>query len=269
MDVLVMKTESNGDTIWTNTYDFGPLDYGMSIKPISYHSYIITGYSQAMIAPFYNAFLLHLDSSGGVNWTRFYGGSGDDDGYSVQVMDDGGFVFTGYTESFGAGNDDVWLVRTDSTGDTLWTKTYGGSNNDIGQEVQVTSDGGFIICGHTNSFGNGFIDVYVVKTEGDPAGVYGLGKEVAVPRVTATPNPARDGVTIQYSLSRPGQVRLSVHDVRGRQVGIITDRRCDAGMHTTNWDGRDRSGRPAGPGIYFVSIETDDFRATRKLVLLH
>jgi len=171
VDVYLMKTESDGDTLWTRTYDFGPLDYGTSVKPVSYHSYIVTGYSQAAGAPTYNAFLLHLQTDGDVNWSKFYGGPNNELGSSVQVLADSGFVFTGRTASYGAGGDDFWLVMTDAIGDTLWTKTYGGPNNDSGQEVQATSDGGFIMGGYTYSFGNGRYDLYLVKTEGDPAGI--------------------------------------------------------------------------------------------------
>ncbi len=200
VDVYLLKTESDGDTLWTRTYDFGQRDYGVSVKPVGYSAYIVAGYSEAVIAPFYNASLLHLQTDGDVNWSKFYGGSGDDYGYSVQVLVDGGFVFTGLTESYGAGGGDVWLVRTDANGDTLWTKTYGGMNTDIGREVQATSDGGFIIGGNTSSYGNGFIDLYLVKTEGDPAGIVPAERDGWAPRLSAMPNPARAGVTVSYEL---------------------------------------------------------------------
>lgn len=268
VDVYLMKTESGGDTLWTRTYDFGPLDYGTSVKPVSYHSYIVAGYSQAVLAPFYNAFLLHLQTDGDVNWNRFYGGPNHDNGSSVQVLSDGGFVFTGNTQSYGAGSDDVWLVRTDANGDTLWTKTYGGANSDIGREVQVTSDGGFIIGGNTSSFGNGFIDLYLVKTEGDPAGLIPGEREVGAPRLSAMPNPARGGVRISFELPQASRVRLSVHDVRGRRVAELADGGFAGGVHTMALDIGDVGRQTLSPGIYFLRMEGEGFAATRKLIRL-
>ena len=84
-------------------------------------------------------------------WTRTYGGALEDRGYSVQQTNDGGFIIVGTTKSFGAGEADVYLIRTNSGGDTLWTRTYGGVDNDFARSVQQTSDGGFVISGWTSN----------------------------------------------------------------------------------------------------------------------
>ena len=97
-------------------------------------------------------------------WTKTYGGTYDDYGYSVQQDSDSGYVITGYTTSFGAGYADVYLVKTDASGDTLWTRTFGGTQGDDGYSVRQTSDGGYIIAGLTYSFGAGGSDVYLIKT---------------------------------------------------------------------------------------------------------
>lgn len=102
---------------------------------------------------------------GSTRWTQTYGGSDRDGGYSVQQTLDGGYIIAGHTDSFGAGNSDVYLIKTDPSGDTLWTQTYGGSSGDGGQSVQQTLDGGYIITGHTDSFGVGGFDVYLLKTD--------------------------------------------------------------------------------------------------------
>src|SRR5205823_13480336 len=91
-------------------------------------------------------------------------GTANDWGYSVRQTSDGGYILTGYTQSFGAGLADVYLIKIDSTGIPLWTKSYGGIYIDGMSDVQQTNDGGYIMVGETESFGaGGFHDTYLIK----------------------------------------------------------------------------------------------------------
>jgi hypothetical protein len=123
--------------------------------------YIIAGYTNSFGAGNSDVYLIKTNSAGDTLWTRTYGGGEDDVGYSVQQTTDGGYVIAGYTNSFGAGNSDVYLIKTDASGDTLWTRTYGSNNNDYGYSVQQTEDGGYVIAGYTRFYS----DVYLIKTD--------------------------------------------------------------------------------------------------------
>ncbi len=112
-----------------------------------------------------DVYLVKTRADGEILWTRMYGGVGDDEGYSVQQTNDGGYVIVGSTTSFGAGKGDVYLIRTDPDGDTVWTGTYGGAGEDIGYSVVQADDGGFLFAGYASSFDNGEEDVYIVKVD--------------------------------------------------------------------------------------------------------
>lgn len=112
-------------------------------------------------------------------WTRTYGGNSYDEGHAVQQTSDGGFVIVGNTNSFGAGSMDVYLVKTNAQGDTMFTRTYGGPSSEYGYAVQQTKDGGYVIVGETWSYGAGGADVYLIKTnaQGDTVFTKTFGEE--------------------------------------------------------------------------------------------
>ncbi|MBI4691570.1 MAG: carboxypeptidase regulatory-like domain-containing protein [Nitrospirae bacterium] len=164
-DVYLIKTDSSGNTIWTKTFGGGRYDYGWSVQQTSDGGYIIAGGTDSYGAGNYDVYLIKTDSSGNTTWTKTFGDSYSDYGYSVQQTSDGGYVIIGYTYSYGAGYSDVYLIKTDSNGNATWTKTFGGGDWDSAYSVQQTSDGGYIIAGITYSYGAGSADVYLIKTD--------------------------------------------------------------------------------------------------------
>ena len=96
-------------------------------------------------------------------WSQTYGGTHHDVAWDVVETGDGGYALAGYTESFGAGGYDAWLVKTDSLGNMEWNKTYGGTHHDVAYGMVETGDGGYALAGETNSFGAGGEDVWLVK----------------------------------------------------------------------------------------------------------
>ncbi|MEA3357598.1 MAG: hypothetical protein U9Q67_04150, partial [Patescibacteria group bacterium] len=126
--------------------------------------YIIAGSTESFGAGGRDFLLVKIDSQGKVEWSRTFGGSGDDEAYSVQQTSDGGYIIAGYTESFGPGDIDFYLVKTDSQGMEEWSKTYGGDVNSVAYSVQQTSDGGYIVAGTT--YGQWARDnLYLVKMD--------------------------------------------------------------------------------------------------------
>ncbi|MBN1458033.1 MAG: hypothetical protein JXA57_00760, partial [Armatimonadetes bacterium] len=164
MDVYLVKTDAQGDTLWTHVYGGTEDDVGYSVRQTADGGFIVTGYTYSDGVGWSDVYLVKTNAQGDTLWTRTYGGTDRDGGVSVLQTSDGGYVVAGWTASFGTGGDDVYLIRTNAAGDTLWTRTYGGSERDEGSSVRPTTDGGFIVAGHTMSFGAGGEDFYLVKT---------------------------------------------------------------------------------------------------------
>lgn len=162
-NVLLIKTDSLGNQTWFKAFGGTDVDRGYCVKQLSEGGYIITGYTASTGAGLDDMLIIKTDSNGNTIWEKTYGGSGRDYGNCILQTIDGGYVVAGYTLSFGAGSEDVWIVKTDSSGNQQWMKTLGGAQSDIGYFMNYTSDGGLIVTGHTLSFGAGVHDVWLIK----------------------------------------------------------------------------------------------------------
>lgn len=171
-DIYMVRTDSSGDTIWWRAFGGTEDDEGYSVQETSDGGFIISGSTKSFGAGSYDIYLIKTNSSGNVQWSKEFGGSYPEYGYSVIQTSDGGYIVAGRTVSFGAGNSDVYLVKTDSGGNVMWTKTFGGTADEEAQSIQQTDDGGYIIAGRTTSSGAGSSDVYLIKTDSNGNSVW-------------------------------------------------------------------------------------------------
>jgi TolB-like protein len=164
-DIFLIKTDAYGNVQWAKTYGGTRDDIAYSVQQTSDGGYIVAGLTASFGAGSTDLFLIKTDENGNVIWAKTYGGTRYDWAYSVQQTSDGGYILVGRTESFGAGDYDAFLIKTDANGNVSWAKTYGGIDDDVAYSVQQTSDGGYIVAGWTTSFGAGGEDILLIKTD--------------------------------------------------------------------------------------------------------
>ena len=161
----LIKTDSNGDSLWSRTYGGNSRDAGTSVVQSDDDGFVIAGYTYSFGAGGKDAWVIKTNANGDSLWSKTFGNSGEDEFNSIQKTMDEGFIITGRIVPQGSSIADVLLVKINSDGDTLWTKTFGGTNLDIGLSVYPTMDRGFIVCGKTYSTGHGSTDLYIIKTD--------------------------------------------------------------------------------------------------------
>ena len=208
-DFYLIKTDPTGNVVWTKAYGIPGSEAGVSVSQTTDGGYIIGGTSENTLGPLGpDMCLIKTDSVGNILWTNLYGGQMIDECYEVVQTSDGGYILCGKSFSFSTSSDyDVYIVKTNSQGILQWSKTYGGSGsataNDIGYSVQQTTDGGYIVTGETFSFGVGFTNLYLIKTDalgnsgcnhGSPA----TTTSAFFPQVIAPPTLTSSGGIISY-----------------------------------------------------------------------
>ncbi len=171
-EVALVKTDINGNLVWTKTYAGNQTDNGEAVQQTSDGGYIIGGSTYSFIPIHSDFYIIKTNNAGDTLWTKVYGGAGYDFLYSLKETNDGGYLAVGsYDETFiptGTLTTDIYIIKTNSFGDTLWTRTYGGPGYQEGHFGEQTSDGGYIITGYTSSVSGGNQDVFLLKL--DPNG---------------------------------------------------------------------------------------------------
>lgn len=163
-EVFLIKVNSDGEQVWEKSYR-GYLSYDCvySVKQTSDLGYIMAGFTYFDDAWSYDFLLLKTDSEGELIWQKTFGGPYNEKAYSVSQTEDGGYIVVGETTTFSAGREDIWVVKTDSEGNPVWERKFGGANEEIGLNIAPQlNDGGYGILGSIYIYKEG---IYFVKTD--------------------------------------------------------------------------------------------------------
>ena len=164
-DFLLIRADSAGTVIWQKYYGGAGDDVLLATADLQDTTFLVAGYTQSFGAGGKDMYVIAVNTYGTMQWSHTYGGSADEQCYGIAQFSNGQRLLTGTTQSFGAQGEDLYLVRTDWSGDTLWTKRYGGPMNDGGVNIHVFPDNSFMVLGYTNSFGNGDTDLWLLRCD--------------------------------------------------------------------------------------------------------
>ncbi|MBE0661083.1 MAG: T9SS type A sorting domain-containing protein [Bacteroidales bacterium] len=259
VNVWLLKLFSNGEIEWSQTYGGSLAGIANSVQETADAGYIVTGGGPDL-------FLIKTDMYGDTLWTKTFGGDRNDAGYSVTETAEGDFLVCGTTSSFSADGDfDLWLIKTDISGYTLWTKTYGETGAEIGFSIIETFDGRITVCGFTSSFGAGKIDVWLLHL--DANGQVGIADHLSTKpkgyRLGQNfPNPFSGETTIYYSIPTSGTVSLEVFDLSGKLITTLVHEYKHAGSYSVRFENKQLPN-----GIYYYRLLSGNFNCAKQLIL--
>jgi outer membrane protein assembly factor BamB len=164
-DVYVVRIDVDGDSLWTSTIGGADREFASAVTPGGDGGYILAGATRSFGAGGFDMYAVKIDAAGDSVWAETYGGGGDDYAWAIAPALDGGYVLAGETDSFGAGQNDVYLVKIDASGQLLWERTFGGALSDVSYSIAPLANGGFIVAGWTKSSGAGSGDIYLIKVD--------------------------------------------------------------------------------------------------------
>ncbi len=275
-DVWLLRTNSSGDTLWTRTYGSPNGDehaFDILIAPDS--GYVMVGTTESFGSGPYDVYVIRTEADGDTLWARWFGGSSSDNGQRAYFTNDGNIVIVGYTYSYGAGENDVYLLKIDMDGNLLWSTTFGGIWSDYGYAVKQTADDEYIIGGRTRSFGAGQSDFYVIRTGADHGISEGTSLHVLSLNVQVNPNPFRHKADIRYQIPKEVDSRqyavgsIRIYDIAGQLVKNFSVPTAYSQVPSViSWDGCDDAGRKLPSGVYFLKFQTGDYSATEKILLI-
>ncbi len=241
---ILIKLSLQGDSIWVKYFDEFR-SRATSLKQTEDGGFIICGYTLGE-NDFKDCLLLKTDEEGNLQWKKTYGGTDQDYAQDIEITPDNGYILCGTTSSYGHGNSDVYLVRTNENGDTLWTRTFGSLFDEEGRSIDCTYDGGYIITGYKN-INDTLYNVYLIKTDGEGMTRVWEGPQEKNNLLHIYPNPNNGIFYLDPGIIR-GDSFLEITNSTGQ---IIHEEKIEgiSGKILVNL-------APCRPGNYFVTLKT-------------
>ncbi|MBA3705868.1 MAG: T9SS type A sorting domain-containing protein [Bacteroidetes bacterium] len=255
-DAYLIKTNSNGDTTWTKTIGEAQNDEGVYITVNNDNSFTFLIRDSCNVGMDIDTRVVKMDASGNILWSKTYGGTQKDTPKMIQPTSDGGYIVAATSRSFGWINPDMWILKLNSSGDTTWTRHYGGVNNEHCYVVREMPDGSYIAVGKTASYGP---DVDPIFLKLNPSGTLAVGTneyKLSNNRVEIYPNPAEEFITVDFKGCKAR--KITIKNIMGQEV---YNKEIN-GEESLNIHLEDQP-----PGVYFVRGDMEKGSIITKFVL--
>ncbi|MCD4774465.1 MAG: T9SS type A sorting domain-containing protein [Candidatus Aegiribacteria sp.] len=266
-DVWLVRTNADGDMLWNKTFGGGGWDSALEVQCTADSGFIVNGYTMSSGAGQTDYYMLKIDASGNLLWSRTYGGSNYDNGTCIEQLPDGGYLLGGYTKSFGDTNGDFWIIRTDANGDSLWSQIYGGSGTEQLNGMDLTFDGGYVLAGKTTSLGNSS-SVWLIRLAQDCTAVgeseYAQSMPSRFSISPVTPNPVYSHMSFDLHTIASGPAYVSVYDIHGRCVDVIYSGQLAEGTRSFMWT----VPQTIANGTYIVRASCGDIHAAVRIAVI-
>ena len=259
-DLWIIRTNEMLDTLWTKRIDASGSDYALSIKQTNDNKYIVAGHVNSS-GTNTDAVLLKIDDDGVVEWVNTYGGNGFDYAFDVIVTPDNDYIFCGSSDSYTDGSQ-VYLVKTNSAGDTIWTKIIPYELRSKAYSINKMGEDQYLLAGHYKQ-ANGDYKVLVIK-------ITDLSTSVVEqiisnqPTFKCVPNPIRTSARIKIALKHDSKINLSLYNHSGKKLKTLLDQRSPGKTFDIDFsiDG-------ISSGMYYFVLTTDDQTLSYKIAIIH
>ncbi|KUG24880.1 hypothetical protein ASZ90_005307 [hydrocarbon metagenome] len=266
----IVKIDANGNEVWSKTHGGAEWEEAASISPTSDGGYILSGYTLSKGAGAKDAYLIKVNATGDVIWDKVFGDIHADEFRDAKETPDGGFIAVGYSITFFSQQNqyrDLFIVKTNSSGDLVWSKLIGSDKNEGASSVRITTDGGFVISGFTDSYSKSN-NIYLLKfnAAGEITSVYEDDEEKLLQSFILNqnyPNPFNGQTTITFVINKPNDISLILYDLLGREIKILKQGWYNPGEYSATIDSEYLSS-----GIYFYSLRAGSNIQTRKMTLI-
>lgn len=259
---FVIRTNSAGDIIWTKTR---PNDYQSecySVIKTTDDNLVLSGTSVSFDTDT-DILIEKLDMNGNQLWEKIYGGENSETGQSIKEVTSGGYVLSGMASTQTSGWD-MYVMQTNTIGDSLWSRRFGGSSDDRGWAIETLNDGSIAATGWVYSFGAGGGDVYLLKLS--MQNITGINPELSPIQSFELfqnyPNPFNPSTKIRFEITNRDFVSLKVYNTLGQLVKTLVDDYRSPGNYEVEFEGNDLPG-----GAYFYQLKTGEFTETRIMML--
>ncbi len=274
-DIVYTRIDSLGDPVNTTQFQFGSYSTSYDLAELNDGNLIMAISTTNWQSDRWDGVLMKMTFEGDSLWANSYGGELNDFLNSVYPDYNENVFVAGSTLSFGSGNADVWLLKVDSSGETLWSNSYGGAGYDRDPILTYTLDQGLIFTAKTNSFGLDGFNVWLVKTDYDgqtgPLSLKPGEKHLRPGRFgieNMYPNPFNSTINFDIYLHNSSDVLMKIFDISGRLAFEASTFYLPAGKKTFSWNGKSSSGDDLASGIYYVQISNSEQVCCTKITLL-